>query len=250
MALHNEIEFENEICEQLADAGWLYAEKDAENYNRQLALYPADVLAWVQETQSEAWEVLTKNHGAAAGQTLLNRLRDSLNHSDTLTVLRKGFDVLGMKHKIRMAQFKPALAINPEIMQRYAANRLRVVRQVRYSLHNENSIDLVLFLNGLPIATIELKTDNTQSIDDAVNQYRHDRNPHPKGQAVEPLLSFPSGALVHFAVSSSEARMTTHLAGTETTFLPFNLGGQWRRRKPGQPRRVHGLLSLGAGLAA
>ncbi|MCH9776575.1 MAG: DEAD/DEAH box helicase family protein [Planctomycetes bacterium] len=235
MALHNEIEFENEICEQLADAGWLYAEKDAENYNRQLALYPADVLAWVQETQSEAWEVLTKNHGAAAGQTLLNRLRDSLNHSDTLTVLRKGFDVLGMKHKIRMAQFKPALAINPEIMQRYAANRLRVVRQVRYSLHNENSIDLVLFLNGLPIATIELKTDNTQSIDDAVNQYRHDRNPHPKGQAVEPLLSFPSGALVHFAVSSSEARMTTHLAGTETTFLPFNLGDNGAAGNPVNP---------------
>lgn len=235
MSLHKEIKFEDEICEQLAAAGWLYAEKDAENYDRQLALYPSDVLAWVQETQPEAWEVLTKNHGAAAGQTLLNRLRDSLNQSDTLTVLRKGFDVLGMKHKIRMAQFKPALAINPEIMQRYTANRLRVVRQVRYSLHNENSIDLVLFLNGLPIATIELKTDNTQSIDDAVNQYRHDRNPHPKGQAVEPLLSFPSGALVHFAVSSSEARMTTRLAGTETTFLPFNLGDNGAAGNPVNP---------------
>lgn len=235
MSLHKENKFEDEICDELSKAGWLYAEKDAENYDRQLALYPSDVLAWVQETQPEAWDVLTKNHGGAAGQTLLNRLRDSLNQSDTLTVLRKGFDVLGMKHKIRMAQFKPALAINPEIMQRYAANRLRVVRQVRYSLHNENSIDLVLFLNGLPIATIELKTDNTQSIDDAVDQYRHDRNPHPKGQAVEPLLSFPSGALVHFAVSSSEARMTTRLAGTETTFLPFNLGDNGAAGNPVNP---------------
>ncbi len=75
-----------------------------------------------------------------------------------------------------MAQFKPALAMNPDIMERYAANRLRVVRQVHYSIHNELNIDLVLFLNGIPVATVELKTDNTQSIDDAVDQYREDRS--------------------------------------------------------------------------
>ncbi|QDT20302.1 Type I restriction enzyme R protein [Gimesia chilikensis] len=154
----------------------------------------------------------------------MNRLRDILNKNGTLSVLRQGFDVLGVRRKIQLAQFKPALAMNPDIMQRYAANRLRVVRQVRYSLYNENSIDLVLFLNGLPVATVELKTDNTQSIEDAVDQYRHDRDPAPKGQNPEPLLSFPSGALVHFAVSSSEVRMTTHLKGTATHFLPFNLG--------------------------
>src|SRR5450631_1217341 len=82
--------------------------------------------------------------------------------------------------------------------------RVRAVRQVHYSLHNENSIDLTLFLNGLPVATAELKTDFTQSIGDAIDQYRFDRVPKPKGQAAEPLLSFPSGALVHFAVSNSE----------------------------------------------
>ena len=109
--------------------------------------------------------------------------------------------------------------MNPDIMSRYAANRLRVVRQVRYSLHNENNLDLVLFLNGVPVATVELKTDFTQSIDDAVDQYRFDRNPSPKGQNPEPLLSFPNGALVHFAVSNSEVRMTTRLDGTRTRFL-------------------------------
>jgi len=99
------------------------------------------------------------------------------------------------------------------------------VRQVRYSLHNENAIDLVLFLNGIPVATVELKSDFTQSVDDAVDQYRFDRNPKPKGQGdAEPLLDFPRGALVHFAVSQSEARMTTRLVGAQTNFLPFNLG--------------------------
>ena len=98
----------------------------------------------------------------------------------------------GCRQPLSLAQFKPALAMNPDILARYAANRLRVVRQVRYSLHNENCIDLVLFLNGLPVATVELKTDFTQSVDDAIDQYRFDRQPQPKGQAAEPLLSFPA----------------------------------------------------------
>ncbi|MEX1027191.1 MAG: hypothetical protein WD049_04190, partial [Candidatus Paceibacterota bacterium] len=97
MSLHKEINFETEICDHLAAHGWFYTEGDAADYDRQLALLPADVLAWVQETQPDAWEVLTKNHGAAAGQTLLNRLRDSLDQSGTLHVLRNGFDVLGVK---------------------------------------------------------------------------------------------------------------------------------------------------------
>ncbi|MDA0837833.1 MAG: type I restriction endonuclease [Planctomycetota bacterium] len=224
MSLHNEIEFENDICEHLAAHGWLHAEKDADNYDRTLALFPTDVLAWVQKTAPDAWETLAKNHGAAADETLLKRLRDSLDQSGTLHVLRKGFDVLGLRKPIRMAEFKPALVINPDIMERYAANRLRVIRQLHYSQHNENSIDLVLFLNGIPVATVELKTDNTQSIEDAVYQYKKDRHPSPKGQGAEPLLTFPSGALVHFAVSSSRVKMTTKLAGLGTEFLPFDLG--------------------------
>nr|WP_283243210.1 type I restriction endonuclease [Corallococcus exiguus] len=138
-----------------------------------------------------------------------------------------------------MAEFKPALAINPDILARYEANRLRVVRQVRYSVHNENSIDLVLFLNGIPVATAELKTDFTQSVTDAIDQYRFDRLPHPKGQAAEPLLSFPSGALVHFAVSNSEVQMVTRLDGPATGFLPFNQGDDGGAGNPVNPSGGH-----------
>ena len=167
MSVHKEINFENEICEHLAAHGWLYDEGDAANYDRARALFPDDVLAWVQATQPKAWDALAKNHGAHAGETLLTRLRDQIDQRGTLDVLRHGIEMLGLREKLSLAQFKPALAINPDILARYAANRLRVVRQVRYSLHNENCIDLVLFLNGLPVATVELKTDFTQSVGDA-----------------------------------------------------------------------------------
>lgn len=224
MSIHKEISFELEVCQHLGANGWLYEEGDAASYDRTRALFPADVLAWVQATQPKAWEVLTKNHGSMAEDTLLTRLRDQLDQRGTLDVLRHGVELLGLKTPLLLAQFKPALVINPDILTRYAANRLRVVRQVRYSLHCENSIDLVLFLNGLPVATVELKTDFTQSIGDAIDQYRFDRNPKPKGQAPEPLLSFPSGALIHFAVSNKEVAMVTKLVGPSTVFLPFNLG--------------------------
>ncbi len=232
MSLHKEISFEDEVCEYLSVHGWLYAEGDAANYDRALALFPADVMDWVQTTQPKAWDALTKNHGAKAGETLLSRLRDQLNQRGTLDVLRNGIELLGLRQPLSVAQFKPALAINDDILSRYKANRLRAVRQVRYSLHNENSIDIVLFLNGLPVATVELKTDFTQSIGDAIDQYRFDRLPQPKGQAPEPLLSFPNGALVHFAVSNSEVHMVTKLAGPATVFLPFNTGNNGAAGNP------------------
>lgn len=235
MTLHTEIHFENDICEHLAANGWLYTEKDAAGYDRNLALFPTDVIEWIKQTDTNAWQTLVKNHGTAAEATLLKRLRDSLDRSGTLHILRKGFDVLGLKKAIRMAQFKPALSMNSEIMQRYQANRLRVVRQIRYSEASENSLDLVLFINGIPVATVELKTDNTQSIEDAIQQYKIDRHPHPKGKPPEPLLSFPSGALIHFAVSSSLVRMTTRLDGLATHFLPFDLGDQGGAGNPVNP---------------
>lgn len=223
--LHKEINFETDICDHLAANGWLYAEGDAQGYDRTHALFPADIIAWVEATQPKAWETLAKNHGPAAEAVLLDRLRKSLDDRGTLEVLRHGFEMIGLRQPITLSQFKPALAMNPEILKKYAANRLRVIRQVRYSLHNENCIDLVLFVNGLPVATVELKTDFTQSIEDAVDQYRFDRHPKPKGQAAaESLLSFLNGALVHFAVSNCEVRMTTKLVGTATSFLPFNRG--------------------------
>jgi type I restriction enzyme R subunit len=225
--LHKEIHFENEICEHLAAHGWHYAANDAASYDRARALFPADVLAWVQETQPQAWEALTKNHGAQATDILLGRLRDSINQRGTLDVLRHGIELLGLRQPLALAQFKPALAMNPDILTKYAANRLRVVRQLRYSPYNENALDLCLFLNGIPVATAELKSNFTQSVEDAVDQYRFDREPKPKGQgSAEPLLSFPNGALVHFAVSNSDVMMTTRLEGTSTLFLPFNRGNQ------------------------
>jgi type I restriction enzyme, R subunit len=97
----------------------------------------------------------------------------------------------------------------------------------------------VLFLNGLPVATAELKTGFTQSIGDAIDQYRFDRWPHPKGQAPEPLLSFPNGALVHFAVSNREVHMVTKLEGPATDFLPFNLGDDGGAGNPANPAGGH-----------
>ncbi len=239
MSIHQEITFENEICQHLGNHGWLYAEGDAAGYDRARALFPADVVAWAKETQPKAWEALVKNHGALAEETLLGRLRDQLNQRGTLDVLRQGIELLGLKQPLKLAEFKPALGINPDILARYVANRLRVVRQVRYSLHCENSIDLVLFLNGLPVATVELKTDFTQSIGDAIDQYRFDRDPNPKGKMPEPLLSFPNGALVHFAVSNSEVHMVTKLEGKDSMFLPFNQGDHGAAGNPLNPAGGH-----------
>ena len=235
MSTHKEIAFEEEICEHLGSHGWVYVEGDASKYDRARALFAEDVLAWVQGTQPAAWEALVKNHGAQARETLLTRLRDSINQRGTLDVLRQGIEMLGVKGKLPLAQFKPALAINPEIQARYEQNRLRVLRQVRYSLQNENCIDLVLFLNGIPVATVELKTDFTQSVKDAIDQYRFDRDPKPKGKAAEPLLNWPSGALVHFAVSNSDVYMVTRLSGPSTTFLPFNEGDHGAAGNPVNP---------------
>lgn len=224
MTLHKEISFEAEVCDHLAASGWQYAEGDAKAYDRARALFPADVVAWVKASQPTAWDTLSKSHGAAAEVTLLDRIRRQLDERGTLDVIRHGVEMIGLRAPMALAQFKPALAMNADILARYRANRLRVVRQVRYSLANENAIDLVLFLNGLPVATVELKTDFTQSVTDAVDQYKFDRHPTPKGENPEALLSFPGGALVHFAVSNAEVMMATRLEGPQTRFLPFNKG--------------------------
>ena len=234
--LHQEHHFETAICEHLADTGWLYAEDDAANYDRQQALYLPDLLSWLEETQPDSYQRLAKTHGPQLAARLSERVRKSLNERGTLDVLRRGVEMLGLVKPLSLVQFKPALAINPTIQAHYAANRLRVVRQVHHSLNNlHKAIDLVLFVNGLPVATVELKSDFTQSVDDAVDQYRFDRNPQPKGGLVEPLLNFKGGALVHFAVSQREVKMTTRLAGTDTFFLPFNRGDNGAAGNPPNP---------------
>jgi len=236
MSLHKEIEFENDICAHLAAHGWLYDPNDCQAYDRQRALFPADVLAWVKQTQPKAWDGLTKSHGAAAEAVLMDRIRKQLDDRGTLDVIRFGVELLGLRQPLSLAQFKPALAMNPDLQAKYEANRLRVVRQVRYSAHNENCLDLVLFLNGIPVATVELKADFTQSVENAVDQYRFDRHPRPMGQsAAEPILDFPRGALVHFAVSTTKVRMTTKLMGPTTMFLPFDKGNHGAAGNPVNP---------------
>lgn len=235
MSLHKEISFETEICAYLDTHGWLYAEGDAAHYDCERGLFPADIVAWVQASQPTAWETLTKTHRGGAEAQLLDRIRKQLDERGTLYVLRHGIEMIGLRAPLKLAEFKPAFGLNEEILARYNANRLRVVRQVRYSTANENCLDLVLFLNGIPVSTVELKTDFTQSIQDAVDQYKFDRHPSPKGQKPEPLLTFPSGALVHFAVSNAEVMMTTKLEGPSTRFLPFNKGNEGGKGNPPNP---------------
>lgn len=158
-----------------------------------------------------------------------------MNERGTLDVLRRGIEVVGLRAPLALTQFRPAMGMNPDITARYHANRLRVIRQLRYSEVNGNCLDLVLFLNGIPVATVELKTDFTQNVQDAVDQYRFDRKPQEKGASPEPLLSFPGGALVHFAVSDREVMMTTRLAGPDTRFLPFNKGDHGAAGNPVNP---------------
>ncbi|ARP96807.1 type I restriction endonuclease subunit R [Bordetella genomosp. 13] len=225
MSLHQEHHFESEICTHLAANGWLYQASDAAAYDRAHGLFMPDLLAWLESTQPASLEQLTKTHGASLAKVLAERVRKALNERGTLDVLRRGVEMLGLKKPLDLVQFKPALALNPQSQAAYEANRLRVIRQVAHSPNNtKDELDLVLFLNGIAVATAELKSNFTQSVQDAVDQYREDRHPSPKGGVSEPLLAFPGGALVHFAVSQSEVMMTTRLAGTSTFFLPFNKG--------------------------
>ncbi|WP_082515342.1 type I restriction endonuclease [Methylobacterium sp. Leaf112] len=224
MTIHQEKAFEDGICVAMSTRGWLYEPGAAKDYDRTRALYLPDLQAWMEEAQPDAWAALEKTHGASALAVLADRLRAALNKQGVLSVLRDGFDVIGLKTALAACRFRPALAMNELLQAQYAANRLRVVRQVRYSLAGEDCLDLVLFLNGIPVATAELKSAYTQSVADAVDQYREDRPPYPKGGRPEPLLSFPGGAAVHFAVSNTAVRMCTRLNGPGSVFLPFDQG--------------------------
>jgi type I restriction enzyme, R subunit len=236
MSLHKEIAFEDGICDHLHTHGWLYETGAADRYDRSRALFIEDLVAWIKASQPQAWSVLEGANGAVTAKVLADRLRASLDKQGTLHILRNGLDVVGLKQSLALCQFKPALAMNKGLQELYTANRLRVVRQVHYSLHGEQSLDLVLFLNGIPVATAELKSDYTQSVQDAIDQYRYDRNPRGTSKNTsEPLLSFPGGTLVHFAVSNSEVHMSTRLAGSDSVFLPFNQGFDFGAGNPPNP---------------
>jgi type I restriction enzyme R subunit len=239
---HHEIHFESYITQKLVEQGWL--EGSMEGYDQQRALFPEDVLAWVSATQPAALNKLTGLHGGDAQKHLLDRLEDVLKSKTggTVNVLRGGFKIAGAGH-IEMSQKAPEDLRNEKVNDRYKENRLRVVRQLKYCPTREWAIDLVFFINGLPVATVEVKTDFTQSVEEAVKQYKNDRLPiDPVTGRKEPLLTFKRGAIVHFAMSDSEIQMTTKLDGEATFFLPFNLGNNGHA---GNPAREDGEYPVG-----
>ncbi|ABM39988.1 type I restriction endonuclease subunit R [Polaromonas naphthalenivorans] len=227
--VHTERVFENELCEHLAANGWSVRThlQDAKSYSRELALFPEDLIAFVQETQPKEWAKFKQWHNGQSEAMFTKRVADQLNRHGTLHLLRHGFKDSGSNGttKFFLCQFRPAHKKNMQLWEMYEKNRLTAIRQLHYSLHNEKSFDMVLFVNGLPVATTELKTDMTQSIKDAIDQYKKDRLPRDlKSKELEPLLQFKTRALVHFAVSTDEVFMATKLEGDKTYFLPFNLG--------------------------
>lgn len=230
--IHHECELERHIVAQLAHSGWLVGE--SAGYDASRALFPEDVVAWLRESQGPAWEKLRALNGDATETVVMDRLVKTLEAKDggTVKVLRDGFAVAG-GGVLAMSQALPEDDRNVSVSERYRANRLRVVPQLRYSLDKADRIDLAFFVNGIPVATVELKTDFTQSVQAAMQQYRVDRPPKSEttGRA-EPLLAFNRGAVVHFAMSDSDIRMTTKLAGASTFFLPFNRGNDGAAGNP------------------
>ncbi len=227
---HHEIHFEDYIVEQLASEGWKVG--SADNYDRIRALYCEDVVGYIKESQPDAWSKLENLNGASTEKVVLDRLVKALEKDGTLEIIRRGVNLVGAGRVI-LCQSLPEDDRNEQVIKRYQTNRLRVVRQLKYCPDREWAIDLVFFINGIPVATVELKSDFTQSVEDAIKQYRNDRQPHDKKSGrKEPLLTFKRGALVHFAASTSEIYMSTNLCGSKTVFLPFNRGNNGAAGNP------------------
>jgi type I restriction enzyme R subunit len=244
-----EREFEENLCSELAERGWLY-EDDGKptGWDVGLAMVPADALHWVAAQYPDEYEKavpgdLVGEQKADAERKLLEHVTKELAKATRmdpttghpvgglLGVLRAGFSYAQIGRPA--AKFGPMMAFPPanpnltEVVEAANAVRLRVLRQVRFDTKSTESIDVVLLANGLPVVTLELKTDNTQTVNNAIRQYKEDRKP---GRS-RPLLA-PGRALVHFAVSNDLVYMTTKLQGGDTVFLPFNQGSDGHEGNP------------------
>lgn len=192
-------------------------------FDRELCLDSELLFRFIKTTQPAAWERLVEQHGDEVEERFIKRLMQEWenylsNGAGTVDLLRRGVTDHGVKFSL--AFFKPETGFNEEAQTQYAGNIFSVTRQVKYSKKNENSIDTVLFLNGLPVFTVELKNQlSGQSYRSAITQYKQDRDP------VEPLLRWKR-CLAHFAVDTDEAWLTTRLDRLKTRFLPFNLGNE------------------------
>jgi type I restriction enzyme, R subunit len=194
-----------------------YTRVDANGFDRERAIFPDEALAFIRSTQTKVWEKLEALHGEQTGVRVLESLCKWLDTHGALATLRHGFKCFGKT--LRVAFFRPAHGLNPELEARYQASRLGLTRQLHFSPKSEKSLDVVLSINGIPVVTLELKNPlSGQTAANAIQQYRHDRDPR------EPIFEFTKRTLVHFAVDTEEAHMATRLAGTSTYFLPFNRG--------------------------
>lgn len=214
--MHTEPYFENEIEYSLLTEGG-YQQGLAEDYEKSTALFPADVAAFIQTTQPKLWAYLEMSRKDKAKDELIKALNQELNIKGSLHVLRNGFRVANRTAK--MAYFAPNSTLNETTQQQYDANIVKITRQVITECNER--IDMVVSVNGIPVITIELKNEMSATgwtVEDAMRQYRQDRNPQGK------LFEFKKRALVHFAVDTQEVHMTTKLEGEGTRFLPFNRG--------------------------
>ena len=193
-----------------------YRKRTSEDYDRALCLIREDVLDFVLVTQPQEWQRLAQHHGSAVEEQFLKRLASEIARRGALDVLRNGIRDMGCR--FRLAYFRPSSGLNEETRRLHRGNVFSVVRQLHYSERNSKSLDLAIFLNGIPIFSAELKNPLTgQTVEDAIRQYRTDRNPR------EPLFAYRR-CLAHFAVDPDLVYVTTELAGPQTRFLPFNRG--------------------------
>ncbi|MEH2004476.1 type I restriction endonuclease subunit R [Nostoc sp.] len=210
--MHTEEKFEDIIERELLQLSG-YHQGNAGGYNQENALFPTEIINFIQTTQPTQWQRLANNSDAQ--KIVIDSLTKELKSRGMLDVLRNGFKCYGKT--LRVAYFQPNTGMNPETLALYEKNRLTITRQVTIKIGGIP--DILLSINGLPIATIELKNPFTgQTYQNAIHQYRHDRDPK------DPLFAFKQRCLVHFAVDTEEVWMTTKLAGGSTHFLPFNKG--------------------------
>ena len=216
MSTHtDELAFESTVESMLLNGGWHKCDREEWRVDR--ALFPARAFAFIRDTQPELWAEMSTLHGANFESSLIETLVKELDNKGSLDVLRHGFRFFGKT--FRLAYFKPSHSLNPEALARFERNELTVTRQALCHLGKGQEVDLLFALNGVPVATCELKNPMTgQTWRSAVHQYQMDRDPNAL------LFGFQKRALVHFAADPEEVHMTTRLAGEATRFLPFNQG--------------------------
>ena len=226
--VYDERTFEDHIVSSMLERGW--SQGANHHYDPELALDTSELMVFLGATQAEAFEELVVRCGGSrdkAQTTFTKTLAKRIDTEGTLHVLRQGVTIEGLK--FRLAYFKPSHTIAENALADYEANRLTVIRQLRYAAKDGDqgrSLDLVLFANGIPVATAELKNPLTgQNVNDAKLQYVQDRDPRE--------LLFTKRTLVHFAVDSELVFLTTKLAGKSTRFLPFNTGSEGPGRTGG-----------------